>query len=151
MPWSRHSEEAGMSFTGKFVGLFPLYDAYVPLNARRFGCTGNGVTDDTVALQAAIDAAVALSRPLYLPAGTYLTTAPVGPTGNAAALDGFALIGDGQDSVIRPHDTSFSFANAKRGVLEIPGNSANTLLRDFRIYGGNTNRNASQATGVGAG
>ncbi len=124
---------------------------YNPLSVMDYGATGDGVTDDTAALQAAINAAVTLFRPLYLPSGTYLTTAPVGPTGNAAALNGFTLFGDGYSSVIRPADTGFSFANGKIGVLTIPGNSANNLLRDFRIYAGNTNRNTSQLAGVSAG
>ncbi len=137
-----------MSITSLSGGIAPSYN---PLSAKSFGCTGDGSTDDTTAFQAAIDAAVAQTRPLYLPTGTYLTTAPIGPTGNAAALNGFTLFGDGITSVIRPHDTLFSWANGKRGVLEIPGNSSNNLLRDFRIYGGNTNRNISQVSGVADG
>jgi hypothetical protein len=45
------------------------------VNALDYGATGNGSTDDTSALQAAITAAISLKQPLYIPGGTYKTTA----------------------------------------------------------------------------
>lgn len=45
------------------------------LDARvDFGCVANGVANDTVALQAAIDAAFASGKELYIPPGDYLVT-----------------------------------------------------------------------------
>lgn len=46
-----------------------------PLNALDFGAVGDGVVDDTAALQAAIDAAGAAHTTLVIPAGLYKTTA----------------------------------------------------------------------------
>lgn len=48
-------------------------------NVREFGATGNGVTDDTAAIQAAIDAASAVggSRAVFFPTGIYQVTAGV--------------------------------------------------------------------------
>lgn len=42
--------------------------------AREFGATGDAVTDDTVALQAAIDAGYTRNVPVFIPAGAYKLT-----------------------------------------------------------------------------
>jgi hypothetical protein len=44
------------------------------LNAQDFGATGDGVTDDTAAINAAYAAAAASKQDLYIPAGDYLFT-----------------------------------------------------------------------------
>jgi hypothetical protein len=52
-----------------------------PYNARWFGAKGNGATDDTVAIQRAIDAVQTETAPhrpsLVLPAGIYATSSPL--------------------------------------------------------------------------
>ncbi len=40
------------------------------------GATGDGVTDDTAALQTSVEIASAANRPMYVPSGTYLSTDP---------------------------------------------------------------------------
>jgi hypothetical protein len=52
------------------TGTISLDSAWFPVNVRGYGATGNGTTDDTAAIQAAINAAPAGST-LRIPDGTY--------------------------------------------------------------------------------
>jgi len=66
------------------------------VSVKDFGAVGDGVTDDTVAIQAAIDYAVANSLELKFAAKTYIITSPllvgttVGQSGGSFVLSGVA-------------------------------------------------------------
>ena len=95
------------------------------VNVRQFGATGDGVTDDTAALQAAIDAGVKT----YFPAGTYKVTSTITfpTTGGSAAYR--TLIGDNKFSTI------ISWEGAVAGTLfdiDVYG----ATIRDMQIIGG---------------
>ena len=56
------------------------------VNVLDFGATGDGVTDDTVAIQAAID--VCANQELYFPKGTYNISSTLNVTGRRISLSG---------------------------------------------------------------
>lgn len=66
------------------------------VSVKDFGAVGDGVTDDTAAIQAAIDSlGASTGGTIYLPVGTYRTTAIL-----ACTQRGVSLIGDGADASI---------------------------------------------------
>lgn len=78
------------------------------VSVTQFGAVGDGVTDDTAAIQAAIDSGSAL----YLPAGTYKVTSTLSATSD------LVMYGEGDRSVIDATDAGFT----GNYVLEATGN-----------------------------
>jgi hypothetical protein len=65
-------------------------------NIRDYGATGDGLTDDTVAIQAAINAAPNGGSTIYFPAGTYISN-----NFQVGTRNGLRFEGDGFASVIK--------------------------------------------------
>jgi hypothetical protein len=95
------------------------------IDARWFGAVGNGVTDDSIPLQAAIDWIESLPAGgvLYLPGATYLISAPLAISG----LVSFALQGDGYG----PGGTVLEVLGAIEGLFL--GDGAADRTCDLRI------------------
>jgi len=80
-----------------------VYRVNGPIDAKALGATGDGVTDDSAAMQAAINAAVAGGRKVYLPTGTYLISVPL-----TADITGFKFFGESEGSAILKADAGFT-------------------------------------------
>ena len=109
-------------------GRFILIVAHSAINARQFGVKGDGVTDDTTQMQAAVDAAAAVPYSLVVPAGTYICSALLPRTNTRVIGAGFTTI--------------FKLQNAStNGIFRaVPGTPVNNvLLRGFKIDGNKAN------------
>lgn len=72
-PLSTYAQAIDTNTAAAFAAIVdPLY-----VTDPAYGVVGDGVTDDTTAVQAAVTAAYTAGRPLYWPDGTYLTTASI--------------------------------------------------------------------------
>ena len=77
-----------------------INDSYVPGNVLRYGAVGDGVTDDTTAIQDAIDVMTVNGGEVLIPQGAYITT------GYLKLKDNVYLVGKGYGS--RIHNTATS-------------------------------------------
>lgn len=75
--------------TGLTARTLPQELVDLPMSVRRFGVMGDGVTDDTAALQVALNAGI----PLYFPPGTYLYSNTLTATAS--------IIGAGWNSILQ--------------------------------------------------
>ena len=69
-----------------------------PVNVRDFGAVGDGATDDTTAIQAAINYGAANGIEIQIPSGIYKTTAPLTVTVNGTSIRGLGSIPLGTDT-----------------------------------------------------
>lgn len=93
------------------------------INVRWFGAKGDGVVDDTAAMQAAID----LHYSVYIPRGRYRTTAPMNIAGNYPIQK--TVRGDGWDPL---NGGSIIYAETGGLAVDCTG-TYNVSLRDLSI------------------
>lgn len=96
---------------------------YESVSVKDFGAIGDGVTDDTAAIQAAIDYCSQTEQKLIMPQGSYLVSLTI--TGKCSI--------DGHHAVIKP-DTSFT-GNCIMLIQPATGATADTAYYDISIDG----------------
>jgi hypothetical protein len=97
-------------------------------NVKGYGAQGDGVTDDTVAIQAAINAAVSVNGGIVLlPSGRYKITADLINTGNNVQI-----AGSGTSTIIDPQQGS-GFAINLNGTDNPAGVGSRNTVRDLWI------------------
>lgn len=112
-----------------------------------FGATGDGVTDDTAAVQAAFDAVPASGgiRTVYFPAGTYIISAPLNLNKH-----NMVVRGEGSLSVIKVKDNTGDLqAGGYGSIFNIAATVTFLTIRDLQIDGNADNNTTSTYNGIG--
>lgn len=116
------------------------------VSVKDFGATGDGVTDDTAAIQAAIDS----SNNIFVPEGTYLisrSTSADGHTNYGLVIDrnDITFFGVKGKTLFKRFDTDISTYALAYTIFHIGGvevsdtsTTSDIVLRDFDIYGNDT-------------
>ena len=110
------------------------------VSVKDFGAVGDGIADDTAAIQAGINLACQYGGNVYLPAGTYKISAALVFSMNSGATDPIkrpSMSGDGMAAT-----TIYQTANAN-GIEVIgydPNPAGYCLFQDFTLYGYQKNK-----------
>jgi hypothetical protein len=107
-------------------------------NVKAFGARGDGVSDDTAAIQAAVNQAAADKTTVYFPTGTFLVSTPV----ILPAGEGYALVGSGWGARVKLKGSSNAY------VFRMTGEDTRITVRDITIDG---NCLEQQTTGTSGG
>lgn len=108
------------------------------VSVKDFGATGNGTTDDTAAIQAAIDSG---ASKIYIPAGRYRTTQTIKAISTEQAP--LYIYGESSNAAIisfepatynANNDTAMWFGNSTQNLPSPIYECRNLTLEDFAVY-----------------
>ncbi len=106
-----------------------------------FGALGDGITDDTLAIQAACDAVPVTGgiRTVYFPSGTYIITGQLNLNKN-----NLTIRGEGDSSVVKVKDANGDLQVGGYGaIFAIASGVANLTIQDLQLDGNADNNSAS--------
>lgn len=118
----------------------PISTPWASINVQSFGAKGDGETDDTAAIQQALDAGVSQNLPVYIPTGTYIISGRHGAFGAILTYQSnTTVLGDGDSSVVKVIDNQVGQGDdymvfAPRAV----GATNNVAFRNFKLDGNGT-------------
>ncbi|WP_241473777.1 glycosyl hydrolase family 28-related protein [Mycolicibacterium neoaurum] len=113
----------------------------LPVNVRDYGATGNGSTNDTAAIQDAIDSA-GVGGSILIPSGTYI----VDPDVSLHLQSSQTLAGVGRGSVLKIKDN----ADVLNNLLKVES-KYRVVIRDLTIDGNRDNQDESDLVSVNYG
>lgn len=118
-----------------------------PISVLDYGAVGDGITDDTLAIQAAIDAGVLNKQIVYFPAGTYLITDTINlPIGSQLVGEtGFQY---GRGFGVDPKATTINFQpTTLKSLFVCSGTSYSNFRFHYSIEGFYLRGNSTDASG----
>ena len=122
-------------FTGAVTSGYTVADKLEQyVSVKDFGAVGDGVTDDTAAIQAAIDALTPNGGQLLIPAGTYRLNSTLTYANPASTdMNGISFMGDGRDSTILKSYIANGPILSVIGTL--PSGSGSRFINGGGLYG----------------
>ncbi|MFQ5428048.1 MAG: glycosyl hydrolase family 28-related protein [Thermodesulfobacteriota bacterium] len=111
-----------------------------------FGAKGDGVTDDTSAIQAAFDAVAATGgiRTVYFPSGAYIITGVININKN-----NLSVRGEGESSIIKVQDNTGDLRPGGYGAMFlIAAGSSHITVRNLQFDGNADNNTTSTYSGI---
>ena len=124
------------------AGVTPTNYEYQPGDVRRYGATGDGVTDD----EPSISNAILTGHAVYIPAGTYILGDELTVT---SANNGLLIYGDGPASILKLEG---GVATNYRAILLSDASTAidGITIRDLALDGNRSNRTSTATRGIWA-
>lgn len=133
----------GQALISQGAGVAPIFAAALVFNVKDYGAVGDDSTNDTSAIQAAVDAAGAVGGVVWFPAGTYrMQTNPLKLYTGSTPYVGITIAGAGADKAIIKQMTTgvdiIQGLNNTTGAVQL----YNATVKDLTLVFGGTASNS---------